>query len=244
MYAQSEKSAIYYTLGITEHVCGTDNVRSIANLALLTGHIGKPSTGVNPIRGQNNVQGATDMCIPDKLPGYQLFSDQKVVEKFEKAWGVTLNKTPGNTSPTMFERMSKGEFKALYVIGEDPIMSEPNQDYTIKGLKNLELLVVQDIFLSERQNMPMLFCLQRVLLKRTVPLPTRNAVCNVYERVSIPLEIQSQTGRLSVSCPPVWAIRWIIRLQKKCGTKLPALYRCLQVLITQGSSRTVFNGRA
>jgi formate dehydrogenase major subunit/formate dehydrogenase alpha subunit len=149
LYAKSEKSAIYYTLGITEHTCGTDNVRTIANLALLTGHVGRPSTGVNPIRGQNNVQGATDMCTPDKLPGYQLFSDQKAVEKFENAWGVTLNKKPGNTSPTMFERMHKSEFKALYVIGEDPIMSEPNQDYTIKGLKNLELLVIQDIFMSE-----------------------------------------------------------------------------------------------
>ena len=149
LYAKSEKSAIYYTLGITEHTCGTDNVRTIANLALLTGHIGKSSTGVNPIRGQNNVQGATDVCIPNKMPGYQDISDNAVMEKFEKAWGVKLSRTPGATAPTMFERMNKNQFKALYVIGEDPVVSEPNQDYTLKGMKNLEFLVVQDIFMSE-----------------------------------------------------------------------------------------------
>ena len=149
LYAKSEKSAIYYTLGITEHTCGTDNVRTIANLAMLTGHIGKSSTGVNPIRGQNNVQGATDVCIPNKMPGYQDVTDNAVMEKFEKAWGVKLSRTPGATAPTMFERMGKNQFKALYVIGEDPVVSEPNQDYTIKGLKNLEFLVVQDIFMSE-----------------------------------------------------------------------------------------------
>ncbi len=149
LYAKSEKSAIYYTLGITEHICGTDNVRTIANLALLTGHIGKPSTGVNPIRGQNNVQGATDMCIPTKMPGYQDVTDNAVMEKFEKAWGVPLSRTPGATSPTMFERMNKNQFKALYVIGEDPVLSEPHQAYTLNGLKNLEFLVVQDIFMSE-----------------------------------------------------------------------------------------------
>ncbi len=149
LYARSDKSAIYYTLGITEHTCGTDNVRTIANLALLTGHIGKLSTGVNPIRGQNNVQGATDMCIPNKMPGYQDVTDNAVMEKFENAWGVKLSRTLGATSPTMFERMNKNQFKALYVIGEDPVLSEPNQDYTIKGIKNLEFLVVQDIFMSE-----------------------------------------------------------------------------------------------
>lgn len=149
LYAKSEKSAIYYTLGITEHTCGTDNVRTIANLALLTGHVGKSSTGVNPIRGQNNVQGATDMCLPDKMTGYQGVTDNAVMEKFEKAWGVTLSRTPGATAPTMFERMDKNQFKALYVIGEDPVISEPNQSSTIKALKNLEFLVVQDIFMSE-----------------------------------------------------------------------------------------------
>jgi len=150
LYATSEKSAIFYTLGITEHTCGTDNVRTIANLALLTGHIGKHSTGVNPIRGQNNVQGATDMgCLPDRMHGYQYLSDSAVVDKFEKAWGVKLSRTQGATSPTMFERMSKGQFKGLYVIGEDPVMSEPNQNYTINGLNNLDFLVVQDIFMSE-----------------------------------------------------------------------------------------------
>lgn len=149
LYATSEKSAIYYTLGITEHTCGTDNVRTIANLALLTGHIGKPSTGVNPIRGQNNVQGATDVCIPNKMTGYQDVNDNAVMEKFEKAWGVKLSRTPGLTAPSMFEKMSQNQFKALYVIGEDPVLSEPNQDSTVKNLKNLEFIVVQDIFMSE-----------------------------------------------------------------------------------------------
>src|SRR3989338_4968338 len=130
LYAKADKGAIFYTLGITEHVCGTETVRTIANLAMLTGHIGRPSTGVNPLRGQNNVQGATDMgTLPDRFHAYQFISDNAVRERFEKAWGVQLPTTKVLMSPAMFDAANEGKLKALLVMGEVPVMSQPNQDH-------------------------------------------------------------------------------------------------------------------
>ena len=150
LYAKADKGAIFYTLGITEHVCGTETVRTIANLAMLTGHIGRPSTGVNPLRGQNNVQGATDMgTLPDKFHGYQMVDDPAAREKFEKAWGVKLPAVKGLMSPEMFDAANNGKLKALLIMGEDPVMSQPNQGHIISGLKKLEFVVAVDIFLNE-----------------------------------------------------------------------------------------------
>ncbi len=148
--SQSEKTAIFYTLGITEHTCGTDNVRTLANLAMLTGHIGKPSTGVNPLRGQNNVQGACDMGTScDKLPGYQSAYDPVIKEKFGKAWGVKLTETKGFSLPEMIDEADEGGLKAMYIMGQDPVMSEPDQHAVKRALGKLDLLIVQDIFLCE-----------------------------------------------------------------------------------------------
>lgn len=150
LYAQADKGAIFYTLGITEHVCGTETVRTIANLAMLTGHIGRPSTGVNPLRGQNNVQGASDMgTMPDKFHAYQLVSDNAAREKFERAWGVKLPAVKGLMSPEMFDAANEGKLKAMLIMGEDPVMSQPNQEHIINGLKKLEFAVAIDIFLNE-----------------------------------------------------------------------------------------------
>jgi len=150
LYAKGSPSAIFYTLGITEHSCGTDNVKNMANLAMLCGQIGKPSSGVNPLRGQNNVQGGCDMgAMPHRLPGYQDWKDPASREKFEKAWGVRLPEDPGGKITHFIERAGTGELKALYIMGEDPVMSEPNQGKVIAHLRKLDFLVCQEIFLSE-----------------------------------------------------------------------------------------------
>lgn len=149
-YARSPRGAIYYTLGITEHVCGTRNVQGLANLALLTGQIGKESSGVNPLRGQNNVQGACDMgAQPDVFPGYQKVEVVENRRKFEAAWGTSLPETPGKTLTDMVESAATGELKGLYVMGEDPILSEAHSTFVRAAFERLDLLVVQDIFLSE-----------------------------------------------------------------------------------------------
>ncbi|OGO24632.1 MAG: formate dehydrogenase subunit alpha [Chloroflexi bacterium RBG_16_51_9] len=150
MYATSKPAAILYAMGITQHSHGTDNVLAIANLAMLTGNIGKPGNGVNPLRGQNNVQGACDLGgLPNVYTGYQSVADPAVKEKFEKAWGATLNPTPGLTLTEIFGAAGKGQIKAIYLIGENPVLSDPDSKHIEESLKNLEFLVVQDMFLTE-----------------------------------------------------------------------------------------------
>jgi formate dehydrogenase major subunit len=150
MYAKSKASAILYAMGITQHINGTDNVKSLANLSMLTGQIGQPGTGVNPLRGQNNVQGACDMaCLPGNLPGYKKVTEAADRKPFEEAWGVTLPEKPGLTIPKIIDAAGDGSLKALWVMGENPMMSDPDVEHVEKSLKNLDLLVVQDIFLAE-----------------------------------------------------------------------------------------------
>ncbi len=149
-YGSSRKSAIYYTMGITQHSHGTANVNTIANLALLTGNIGREFTGINPLRGQNNVQGACDTgCLPVVYPGYQAVALPDMQKKFETAWGVPLSPKPGVTAPEMTHKAIDGSIKAIYVMGENPVLGDPNMWHTIKALRSLDLLIVQDIFLTE-----------------------------------------------------------------------------------------------
>jgi len=150
IYATANRAGIYYTMGITQHSMGTNNVFSLANLAMLTGNLGKESTGVNPLRGQNNVQGCCDMgCSPNVLPGYQKVTDPEVRHKFEEVWGKTLPDQVGLTATEMTLAMIKGAVKGMYVMGENPVMSDPNTHHTLEAFKNLDFLVVQDIFLTE-----------------------------------------------------------------------------------------------
>ena len=147
----AEKVGLFYTLGITEHITGTDNVRTCANLQMLLGNIGKVSSGVNPLRGQNNVQGACDMgVLPDVYTGYQKAVIPDVRKKFQTAWGIErLPDAQGTKIPAMFDGIHHGDVKALYLIGENVVMSEPNQAHTIGALKSVEFLIVQDIFMNE-----------------------------------------------------------------------------------------------
>ena len=150
IYASAERASIIYSMGITQHTTGTDNVLTLANLAMLTGNVGKESTGVNPLRGQNNVQGACDLgALPNVFPGYQAVNDDALREKFEKAWGVTLSGTAGLTVVEMLHAAEKDDVKALYIMGENPAMSDPNLNRTRKALDELDFLVVQDVFLTE-----------------------------------------------------------------------------------------------
>ena len=150
LYGGSRKAGIFYTMGITQHTCGTENVNAAANLAILTGNIGRESTGVNPLRGQNNVQGASDAgCLSNVYPGYQKVDAPDTRAKFEKAWGVPLSPKPGLTATEMIPAALEGKLKAMYIMGENPVITDPNSHHTIDALNKLEFLVVQDIFLTE-----------------------------------------------------------------------------------------------
>jgi formate dehydrogenase alpha subunit len=146
-YARSETSSIVYVLGITQHSTGTDNVKSLANLAMLCGHIGRPSTGVNPIRGQNNVQGACDMAaLPNVLPGYQYVAVPENVQKFEAAWKTKLSSSPGLTLVEQIEAVHQGNVKGMVVFGANPVVSYPDANRVQAALESLEFLLVIDIF--------------------------------------------------------------------------------------------------
>ena len=149
-YAGAEKASILYTMGITQHAVGTHNVFAVANLSMLCGQIGRESTGVNPLRGQNNVQGACDMgALPNVLTGYQGVVDQAVREKFGKAWNCTIPEKAGLTVSEMMAAAYDGEIKAMFIMGENPILSDADAGHVAKGLEGLDFLVVQDIFLTE-----------------------------------------------------------------------------------------------
>ena len=151
LYAGAEKASILYCMGITQHTKGTDNVKALANLAMVCGNLGIEGGGVNPLRGQNNVQGACDMGgLPDVYPGYRKVHEETNALAMEKAWGVSgLSRTPGITATEMVDEALKGNLKALYVIGENPFLSEADLSHTEKGFGNLDFLVVQDIFMTE-----------------------------------------------------------------------------------------------
>lgn len=150
IYATQSPASIIYCMGITQHVHGTDNVLATSNLALLTGNIGKPSSGVNPLRGQNNVQGACDMgCLPNVYTGYQKVTSSVVKDTFESAWGVALSDKPGLTHTEIFDSCHEGSINALYLVGENPVLSEANASHAIESMKSVDFMVVQDIFLTE-----------------------------------------------------------------------------------------------
>jgi formate dehydrogenase major subunit len=150
LYATGGNGAIYYGLGVTEHSQGSTTVMGIANLAMVTGNIGRPGVGVNPLRGQNNVQGSCDMgSFPHEFPGYRHVSDAAVRGSFEQAWGVTLEAEPGLRIPNMFDAALDGSFKGLYVQGEDIAQSDPDTKHVMAALESMECIVVQDIFVNE-----------------------------------------------------------------------------------------------
>ena len=150
LYATGGAAAIYYGLGVTEHSQGSTTVMAMANLAMATGNIGKPGTGLNPLRGQNNVQGACDMgSFPHEFPGYRHVSDDSTRQAFESLWGVALAASPGRRIPNMLDDAVEGSFKGLYIQGEDIAQSDPDTQHVTAGLRAMECIVVQDLFLNE-----------------------------------------------------------------------------------------------
>jgi formate dehydrogenase major subunit len=153
MYAGAGAAAIFWAMGITQHTSGTDNVKCLANLAMLCGQVGRPGTGLNPLRGQNNVQGACDMGgLPNVYPGYQSVADPALQAKFAAGWDVpqeSLSLTPGLTVTEMMQAALDGKIKALYILGENPMLSDPDLNHLERAIKCLEFLVVQDIFVNE-----------------------------------------------------------------------------------------------
>ncbi len=149
-YATERHAAIFYTLGITEHACGVNNIWSLSNLVIMTGHLGYESTGLNALRGQNNVQGLNDSgANPAYLPGYQPVDDPEIRRKFAEAWGAEVPETPGYRLDQIMSGMHDGRVKALYLIGENPAQTEPNAHHVEEGIGRLEFLISQDLFLND-----------------------------------------------------------------------------------------------
>ncbi len=149
LYGTAERGAIYYTLGITEHICGVENVQSLCNVALMTGNIGREGTGINPMRGQNNIQGAGDAgALPNNYPGFQPVTDPTNQEKFEKAWGTKVDLEDGITKVTALE-MCGDQIRAMYIDGENTLVSDPDRKHCERALRSLDLLVVTDLFMTE-----------------------------------------------------------------------------------------------
>ena len=208
MYATNKPATIVYAMGITQHSHGTDNVLAIANLAMLTGNIGKRSSGVNPLRGQNNVQGACDMgALPNVYSSYQSVTDPNVKKKFEAAWGRILDGTAGLTLPEIFEAIHKGQIKALYVIGENPVLTDPDADHVRSALQKLELLVFQDIFLNETGQMA------HIVLPAASFAEKDGTFTNTERRVQ---RVRKFTGPIGDSKPDWWITS---QIAKRMGGK-------------------------
>ena len=206
LYA-THRSAIIYAMGITQHIAGTGNVATLANLALLTGNVGKEGTGVNPLRGQNNVQGAGDMgALPNLLPGYVPL-DSPEVERFEEEWGKEIPRKAGLTVVEMMKAIREGRIKAMYIMGENPAVSDPDQRHVVESLKSLEFLVVQDLFMNETTQYA------DVILPAASPLEKKGTFTNTERRVQLLRKVVEPPGEAK----PDW---WIIKeLANRMGAK-------------------------
>ncbi len=204
-YGAADRGAIYYTLGITEHICGVDNVQSLCNLALMTGNIGREGTGINPMRGQNNIQGAGDAgALPNNYPGFQPVTDPANQAKFERLYGHAVDPEKGMTKVTALELCGK-EIRAMLIDGENTVVTDPDRNHCEKALRSLDHLVVIDLFLTETAQ------LADVVLPATAWAETDGVCTNTERRVQ----------RLRAAVPPVGEARpdwWIVsQIAKRCG---------------------------
>jgi formate dehydrogenase alpha subunit len=209
LYGSAEKAAIVYSMGITQHEHGTDNVLAIANLAMATGNLGKIGAGVNPLRGQNNVQGACDMgALPDVLSGYQKVTDSAVIEKFEKAWGTKIPAKVGLTVVEMFHAALDGKIKAMVIMGENPRLSDPDATVVEEALKSLEFFVSLDMFINETNKHA------HVILPSASFLEKEGTFTNTERRVQMVRKAFEPIGESK----PDW---WIIcQLSKRLGYEM------------------------
>jgi len=190
-YATERHAAIFYTLGITEHACGVDNIWSLSNLVLMTGHLGYEATGLNALRGQNNVQGLNDSgANPMYLPGYQSVDEPEIRRKFSEAWGAEVPETPGYRLDQMMSGLHDDRVKALYLIGENPAQTEPNARHVEEGLGKLDFLISQDIFLHDmtRKHADVVFPASSFAEKDGTFTNTERRVSRVREAAPLPGE--------------------------------------------------------
>ena len=188
LYATGGNGAIYYGLGVTEHSQGSSTVMAIANLAMATGNIGREGVGVNPLRGQNNVQGACDMgSFPHELSGYRHISDSETRTLFERDWGVALDPEPGLRIPNMLDAAVDGVFKAIYIQGEDILQSDPNTQHVAAGLAAMECVIVHDLFLNETANYAHIFLPGSTFLEKTGTFTNAERRIQLVRRVMSPL---------------------------------------------------------
>jgi len=228
-YAKSETGMIVYGMGITQHITGTDNVTGLANLAMVTGHIGKQFTGVNPLRGHNNVQGACDMgALPNFLTGYQKVNIKEVREKFEKAWGVKIPDTPGMTITEMIDGAGSGKIKGLIIMGENPLLSDPHINHVKESLKKLEFLVVIELFMTETAE------IADVVLPSASFAEKDGTFTNTDRAVQ---RIRQAVPEFGESLPD-WKI--ISELSKRFGLKMD--YRCPEEVMDEIASLTPIYG--
>ncbi|MFU8864023.1 MAG: formate dehydrogenase subunit alpha [Rhodobacterales bacterium] len=187
LFATGGNGSIYYGLGVTEHSQGSTTVMAIANLAMMTGNLGRPGVGVNPLRGQNNVQGACDMgSFPHELPGYRHVSDDATRAVFEKLWGVTIDAEPGLRIPNMLDAAVEGTFKGLYIQGEDILQSDPDTKHVAAGLAAMECVIVQDLFLNETANYAHVFLPGSTFLEKDGTFTNAERRINRVRRVMAP----------------------------------------------------------
>lgn len=206
-YATMSPASILYCMGITQHVHGTDNVLAIANIALLTGNIGKVSSGVNPLRGQNNVQGACDMgALPDVFPGYAKVSEAH--QRFSDIWGCTLSAEPGKTHTEIFDGLHDGTISSMYLIGENPVLSEANAGHAVEAMKRANFMVVQDIFMSETAQ------LADVILPASSFAEKDGTFTNTERRVQ---RVRAAIKPVGASKPDWWIIREIAKRMGASG---------------------------
>ncbi|CAM5617243.1 Periplasmic nitrate reductase [Streptomyces tendae] len=221
-YARAERAQLCWTLGITEHHNGTDNVRALINLSLLTGHVGRYGSGLQPLRGQNNVQGGGDMgAIPNRLPGFQDVLDPEVRRKFETAWDTVVEPRHGLTLTEMFEAMEDGTLRAVYCIGENPrAQSEADAQQAVRRLRALDFLVVQDIFLTGRPpNWPTWSSRRRPAgRRRRAPPPTASDASSACAGRSARRGRPVRTSTSSATSRPAWATTGSTPTRRRSGT--------------------------
>ncbi len=247
-YASERHAGIFYTLGITEHACGVDNIWSLANLVLMTGHLGYESTGLNALRGQNNVQGLNDSgANPSYLPGYQSVDDPEIRRKFSEAWGSEVPTRPGYRLDQIVSGLHDGRIKALYLIGENPAQTEPNAHHVEEGLKGLDFLMSQDIFLNDSTRK-----YADVVLPASSFAEKDGTFTNTERRISRVRARRAAAGRgsrrprdrhrdgdaRSARTGPS------TRTRSRCGTSSPTCRPTGTASATTGSRRTACSGRA
>lgn len=225
MYGTSKAASLLYAMGITQHTTGVDNVKACCNIAMLCGNVGIPGGGVNPLRGQNNVQGACDMGgLPNVFTGYQAVADEAARAKFSEAWGCSLSKVPGLTITDMIPAILEGKLKGLYVIGENPKLSDPDWNHLNHALKELEFLVVQELFLSETAQVADVIFSASALAEKEGTFTNTERRCMKFDQAIEPL---GQTL-------PDWEI--ISKLATAMG--YPMHYKCTQEIFAELAALT------